>query len=385
MKDFVQSSKIKVFQFVIIIAYFLQINSKNISNCTREDGLKTVTCFNDLIDIKQCRAGQFAEDKNQNMFVLYSSSSSNSSNESARVFFGLKKDGTNYFGYNAQKDIFIYPDGNATERKESRIIFVSPYGDKEYLFSTSAGEPNLTLVELYNIESNTITSSLKSMEEFWNIDSEEITSYQYSLVKEPYANNYFLAFAQQKNLQIIKFKFESQNLESLNIMQRITLNSNYNYRTINCFMMEQNHFIVLFYMKNKDNTGLYTIKLYSSNLVFISEQEGFIKKEPIPGRNAFFKGLWIKDNYASFIYWIGRNGHYIGRFNISSLINEGGTFKFKNIKQSHLGSSEINNNFETNEFIKINDERLVFVTTKLNLASYYPDKLAIILFDLYEN
>ena len=75
----------------------------------------------------------------------------------------------------------------------------------------------------------------------------------------------------------------------------------------------------------------------------------------------------------------------MGRLNISSLISEGGTFKFQNIKQSHVGSSEINNNFETNEFIKINDERLVFVTTKLNLASYYPDKLAIILFDLYEN
>ena len=184
MKDFVPSSKIKVFQFVIIIAYFLQIYSKLISNCTREDGLKTETCFNDLKDIKKFRAGQFAEDKSQNMYVLYSYFSSNSSNETARLFFGLRKDGTNYFS--AQKKIFIYPDGNATERKESRIIFVSPYGDKEYLFSTSAGEPNLTLVELYNIESNTITSSLKSMEEFWNIDSEEITSYQYSLVKEPY-------------------------------------------------------------------------------------------------------------------------------------------------------------------------------------------------------
>ena len=55
MKDFVPSSKIKVFQFVIIIAYFLQINSKLISNCTREDGLKTETCFNDLKDIKKFR------------------------------------------------------------------------------------------------------------------------------------------------------------------------------------------------------------------------------------------------------------------------------------------------------------------------------------------
>ena len=86
MKDFVPSSKIKVFQFVIIIAYFLQINSKLISNCTREDGLKTETCFNDLKDIKKFRAGQFADDKSQNMFVLYSYFSSNSSNETVVCF-----------------------------------------------------------------------------------------------------------------------------------------------------------------------------------------------------------------------------------------------------------------------------------------------------------
>ena len=196
MEDFLPSFKMKIFQFVIIIAYFFQISSKFISNCTKEDGLKTENCFNNLIHINASRAGQFAEDKDQNMFVLYSSSS-NSSNETTRHFFGLKKDGTNYFSFSNQQKILINPNGNARERKESRIIFVSS-NDKEYLFSTSAGEPNLTLIELYNIENNNINSSLDSMEEFCNIDTEEITSCQYSLLKEPDQNNYFLAFTQKK-------------------------------------------------------------------------------------------------------------------------------------------------------------------------------------------
>ena len=150
-----------------------------------------------LIHLDNYSSGQFAGDKNGNMFILYSGS--NSDNKANMTFYGLKKDGTNYFSDGFQKVIQIIPEGSAEGRNESRIIFISPPEDKQYLFSTSAGEPSLTLTELYNVGENEITSSSKNTKDFWNINEEEISSYQYSLIKVPNNNNILKIYLIYKN------------------------------------------------------------------------------------------------------------------------------------------------------------------------------------------
>ena len=301
-------SQIKAIQMIIILLLFLHINSKDISKCSIENGLTNKTCFNNLIHLDNYSSGQFAGDKNGNMFILYSGS--NSDNKANRTFYVLKKDGTNYFSDGFQKVIQIIPEGSAEGRNESRIIFISPPEDKQYLFSTSAGEPSLTLTELYNIGENEITSSSsKNTKDFWNINEEEISSYQYSLIKVPNNNIYFFAFAQQENIILIKFKFTSQNLNNYHEIKNITLNDNCNNRIISFFLMEQHNILVLFYVKEIDYcdygwcfpVAIYSRTLYNDNLEKKNEQQGG-NWEINLGDEVFFKGIYLKDNYAAFIF-----------------------------------------------------------------------------------
>jgi hypothetical protein len=51
---------------------FLKITSSDISNCYDGLSLSDQSCFNNLINFENYRAGQFGEDKNGNLFLLYS-------------------------------------------------------------------------------------------------------------------------------------------------------------------------------------------------------------------------------------------------------------------------------------------------------------------------
>ena len=152
MKDLLKSSKIKFFQIAITILLLFQISSEE-SSCSNANSLTDSNCFNNLIKLNNYRSGQFEKDKEGSMFILYS----NSITKSKRLFYSLKKNGNNYFEEGYQKEIQITPPDSNAERDESKIIFVSIDGnDKQYLFSTSAGYPQSTLVELYGIEENRI-------------------------------------------------------------------------------------------------------------------------------------------------------------------------------------------------------------------------------------
>lgn len=273
---------------------FLKITSTDISNCNEGDSLKTATCFNNLITFNNYRAGQFEKDKNGNLFLLYS----NSQETKKRLFYGITNEGWNYFENDKTKEIEIFSEGSAEKREESRIIFVTSSSGGQYLLSTSAGDPSSTLVEYYNIGKDAISSFSKATQSlFSDIGSDTITSSQYSLFRLPSENKYFIAFAQSNKIIIIKFKFNGENLNNYySIAKKEASSSNKNYKTISCFLMEDELIIVLFYMKsytmfdsygNSLGTSQNYSKIYyyanDDTITYSNEEVDSNDVDPIPG------------------------------------------------------------------------------------------------------
>ena len=389
MRELFSSSKINFLKLIIII--LLQINSIN-SSCSNGDKITNTDCFNNLIIINNYyRAGQFVTDKKGNMFILYSNDEDGKTEY--RLFYGLKKDGRNYFeNDNAHKIIQTDSSEGVSARYESRMILVSLESDtnqnKQYLFSTSAFEESIT--ELYEIGEDNINKAVRKTISFWNII--DIFSFQYSLIKIPNQNIYICAFTQHENYKvqvpkdgklvdedhsqtftIVKFGLTSFDLSNYHELKRIDNKNNFNDRIISSFLMEQDEILVTLYMKRADNTNqtakysmiFYDYNLDEKNEVVISTNN---VEDPRPGDGVFFKGLYLKGKYAAFIYftkgYTNENGSTKIKFTISILGESSGQYSFSNTIDKETTFSFISD-IILNEFIKINDERLAFISTKV--------------------
>ena len=322
-----------------------------------------------------------------------------------RLFYGLKDNGRNYFGDSEKKEIETTISGS---REESKIIFITPKESsdgQQYLFSTSAGKPSETLAEFYNIGEDDIIRDSKFTNNFFRgISSDEITSSQYSLIKLPDENKYFIAFAQYSSIRIKKFEFTRPTIDYYNELGSITAtNSNSNSKTISFFLMEDEQILVLYYMKYYTlydssynylgtSTNYSKIFFYSKDddIDIINEEEVPSEVAPVPG-DFFFKGLYLSGNYSALIFSCGTSGDYYAMLDISELRYESGDYDssnpyytFDSIIEINLRNSwelDANLNLMFNEFIKINSGRLVFITTEGKIVSK-PIYLTIVLIDI---
>ena len=228
------------------------------------------------------------------MIIEYANDNSEGVNPEDRLFYGLKKNGRNYFqDDNAQKIVKIETSLTEKGRYEARNILVYLEDDtergKQYLFSTSAYD---TLTELHDIEAGTY--KVASTRPFWDVGVLDIFSYQYSFmeIQENNKNIYFLAFTQHesdqieernpdgsinkkdysKTITIKKFGIKSFDLNDYHKIVTKNIYDNFNNRIVSAFIMEQSNIIVLFYLKSFDTNfkdfknAKYAIKFYDYNL-----------------------------------------------------------------------------------------------------------------------
>ena len=387
MKVFLTSTKTKIIQIALMTLFFLQIASRDISECSNEQSLSTSTCFNNIIKFDNYRAGQFEQDEDGNMFLLYS----NSVDKKKRLFYGIDRNRRNYFdsGFTIETEI-NYSGTYSGERNGARNIFITLNVDgesKQYLFSISAGNPGNSLAELYEIKKNDISSSSKTITNFLEIN-EEVTSYQHSLFKLPNEDIYIFGCTTSNNINIIKFHFSSQNLDDGEVIDFKSEYSNYNNKVISLFLMEENNILVLFYIEEYDGYPIYLKKFYNINNNPL-EELNYEQTDPydliVPENVMFIKGLWIKEDFAAFIYFVegASEDNDEGRLNITQYNSE--TNQFKQTSPIEFGRGEMNFDLLTNEFIKLDIQTLVFITTLEKDASERPVKLYIILFDFNEN
>ena len=256
MKDFLSSVKIKILQTAIIVLIFQKINSADISTCVNGNNFAQNSCFNNLIQLSECKAGQFAEDNYGNMFILYTC---NLDGERNRVLYGLNKDGTIYFPssngqpYNAGKEYPIISSDGSTDREYSKVIFLNSGNNNQYLLSISQGGSS-DVTELYELgkngdENDIIRSYAKKTSNFGDMPYGLDSSYQYSLLKIPNENKYFFTYAKDNVIQIIKFTFNSFSLDGYGLLKARASEHNFNDNIISCFLVEEKNFLVVFYMQ----------------------------------------------------------------------------------------------------------------------------------------
>ena len=409
MNEFLRITNLNFIILIIFLSLNIVITGQT---CTNGDQITDTDCFNNIIILKNYyRAGQFATDKEGNMIIEYSND--HSGVKQYRLLYGLKKNGRNYFeNDNAHKIIKIETSETHTGRYEARNIFVSLENDinkeNQYLFSTSAYD---TLTELYDIEGDSYV--VKNTLDFWNII--DIFSYQYSLIewRKNNKNIYFCVFTQHeadkmtvkemvdgvlkdvekdysKTFTIKKFKFTDFNLENGVEIEGLDNTNNYNNRIISSFVMEQDQILVVLYMKRLDadfKFTKFTIIFYDFDLTEKNEITMIDNNidDPRSGTGLFFKGLYLKESYAAFMYFLKGYDQTKIQVDISSLSQNSvsGEYSFTNIISKQDDTYYFISDIELNEFIKINDERLVFISSKKISNDPLKFELHILLYDLY--
>ena len=395
-------SKHKILLFAIL--FLLQIKSflsVNIDSCKGVTSYSNTACFNDKIEFhSNFRAGHFETLADGTLIIEYSCDST----VSKRFFYGLKKNGRYYFPHeSAFKRFNAYnPENSFHGRFESKNKIVYLYNDlqkkKQYLFSTSIWT---TVTELHNIETG--DSNYWDTVSFWDIV--EIFSYEINIleIQESNENRYICVFTQKETekrwtgskyedysttFSIRKIKFNTFRIYTL-FDERTDYKSNYNCRMISSFIVYDYKILVIFFLKradddpNKFENARYTIVFYNYQIEWINEiDKGYIG-EANSGTGIFFRAVHLENKFAAFLYNKDKYGGHLV-FDVGEMADYYENGK-KNYKFNYRIELEIKDKWYAphvnyNDFFKVDNKRLVFVTTKDP-----NDKLGFIVFDLYNN
>ena len=183
----------KIFLFFLL---FIRILPENTHTCFTDKQISNTNCFTDIIkfDQKKYRAGHAIVTRNGELFIEYSLDI----DSSERLFYGLKKNGRNYFSDNSYiKTVNVGDDEGVRNRYESmnRIARLknSAEDGKEYILSISTYR---TVLELYDIE--TFNSKVKNSIKYLK---HQIFSFQFPVLEAKHNNEYiyFCIFSHDDN------------------------------------------------------------------------------------------------------------------------------------------------------------------------------------------
>ena len=388
------------------------------SACPKGGKINDTNCFNDLIIIKKYyRSGNFATNNKGDMIIEYSNDHENVQNK--RLFYGIKKNGRYFFeneeAYKEKEVNNPISNSNIQSRYEARNIFVSLEDDtektKEYLFSTSSYE---TLTELHDLE-NDIYKSRETID-FFNIHN--IFSFEYSLFENQESNKnvYYCVFTQNeidqitikennedklvdysKTFTIKKFGLASFDLSNYNLKKSLNNTNNYNNRVISSFIIKTYDILVVFFVRKDDEevkNGRYSMIFYDLDLNMKNEinvTDSIV--EPRSGEGVFSKSLYLKNEYAAFVYFLKGYDNTLVYFKILKFSQTGSNpndkYSYEEILSKNL--SQIQQDFISdialNDFVKVDDNRLIFLSTSrkdMIDTDQYNFDLHILFLDLYE-
>ena len=360
----IKYSKLNLSKFIIIIYMFLfQIKIIN----------SDLNIF--VFESREYRAGSIAFNSDGDMIIEYSKTN-------YRLFFGLKKNGEFYFeNENHTKEIEI--EDNNARRYESRNIFIFPDNDntnKQYLFSIGR---EISYTELYDLESEQNFYIYKPYEEALG---NKVFSLSFSLF-ELFNNNkkeYLITYVynQEGYVQKISFSGYSLDLTKQSTDQLITVGC---INSISCsFKMDS--IIVLLYLDSDMN---YAIRIYDFNLNLLNDNNFFILDSldidltsiNLDGLEIFAKCLYLKETIGAFIYYksLETNSLKLKIGNIYQDENNVYCFTIRLVKD--LNEFNFQTNILLNDFIKVNDERFVFIA----LGETASTTITILLIDFYND
>ena len=361
---------------ILLFSMFIITHSKT---CSSPNQITKLECFNNILyfdfENRQYRAGHFAMNEKGDMIIEYSY-------EQYRLFYGLKNNGKDYFS-EGTKEIEIISDtldSNVIKRYESTNCFVSLKNDtnkeEEYLMSIST---NISILELHDFEKNKYNIEEASLA----FDSENgINSYIFQILEAKIedSNYYFCVYIlkddSQYNITIKRFGLSNFNFDSFIEATPIPVQITNGKRITSSIIIDYYDLIAIFYMRtSRIKANFYNYDLEYKGTSEIGGYNGMSVFQYPDG--LFFKSCYLYDQYIAFFYFHNEDSY----FNILFLSNESESYSLSIINSFYFSSITLMPNITMNEFLKIDNDRLIFLTYREITLNY----IIFILFDLYNN
>ena len=385
-------TSVTLFNIILLLIQINAIFSGDKDSCLRVYNMSNTDCFNDkIIFDNKYRAGHFETTKEGVLIIEYS----NDATDNLRFFYGLNKNGRYHFKNETAFKYFTAknPNNDNNGRYESKNILLHFKSDtsktKEYLFSTSI---HTSVTELHDLE-NDISVYWDTIS-FWDIEA--IFSYEIVLleIEENSEMHYICVFTQHEDHKIwlngeeLDFsqtfslrKFSFTNMNSYSILKKHDYKSNYNSRMISAYLVTEWKVIVVFFLKADDNeykNARYTIAFYNYNLEHRNEIVfDWVVSEPNSGNGIFFRCFHLKWRYGAYIYYKDKWGNDLN-FEIKELNGWDKSYTLTHKIGKYFSNHNYAPDIKFNDFYKVDENRLVFVTTK------HPyQKLYFFVIDLY--
>ena len=385
--------KYLLFFFFVFLKNIKLINSKT---CTEEKKLSNTDCFNSVLifNNKDWRAGHSALNKDGVFILEFSPDSENGD----RLFYGLKPNGRYYFpDEKPTKQVTLssttYNGKTIIARYESINSFIAfkddTNRDKEYFLSIST---YYCYMELYDFTKDEVEFKTKYTLPY--LDN-HIYSFKFDIFGTTYSGSmiYYLVLLPSYDdydnhesgdrIFVKKIGFTNLEFNTQDIIASKPYTDKNNERMVSSFLVDDidnNDFkilVVVFLNKNlKYSFNVYSLddlsikcdkcSLYGDNLDVSGKEKGY---------GLFFKILYLGNRDTAMTYFLSNVDKQKPKFQVLT-IEKGDKHYFSN-KIYYEVNYELRTDLLQNDFIKINNERLVFISSSTE------NSLFILLMDLY--
>ena len=213
----------------------------------------------------------------------------------------------------------------------------------------------------------------------------EVYSFRFSLL-EAHINNkniYFCVYIPKNDTQTIVYSIKKFGFTGFTLTAYDAINNSqfYNillYRIQSCFIIDEEEIIVAFFINTQENLAIsyfdFDLRAKGQNQQICQLSNTFI------GTGIFFKSIYLENNLAALIFFKnGKNGKSLELRILHITLQTNGEYGNDIIFENNIDKYNFTTNVTLSDFIKINNERLVFVST-LDLTTLY-----ILFFDFYND
>ena len=306
-----------------------------------------------------------------------------------RRFFGLKRNGRGFFFdenniETPYRSLFAENLENENMQKiegESNFIILSRQNSTEiieYLISFSKLD---SYMEIYDFESNKIIAK-KSSEIFKNAILSDSGSFIKSKSPIDNVNNYYIAYIyydtskNEYRFYLVRCYFTSTDFNNKAYHKDTGSGKSAIFKSMtSCFETETLK-IVCFYQKSK--TKEYTILAFNDTYINATSQNYTYLLAASNDTNLFYKAIHFKKEIGVFIYYLSIDDTYP----IASIKNcnhkDNRFYNYKNYGEINLNKKVFNSNALMNDIIKLDDNKICFISISNNKNS-----LIIVIFNFY--
>ena len=289
-------------------------------------------------------------------------------NKPKRMFYGLKKNGRNFFKENTPfYSIIVQNQDNGGKKYESEILIIKlndgDEKDKEYIISMTKSD---AFAELYDFDNNKIYQ--KKMMNILGTTHQNLRQAALTIISSD--NKYYsiYGFINEGELYLYKFFFSSvYDLEGEDLNKKLTKFSNVKGLSVSCFETEQK-IIICFYTSNDGKKIILAIDINFNE----KGKTDISPKDSTFDQSSFIKCIHLTGEIGVFTFYDkvdNINGLYPFLYFKTFLDNGSSSGQFENsitiMNQEYivLNSYKFTNNALMNDLTKISNSKICFTAT----------------------